>query len=153
VDNALLIHRYGLTTNTTLKDEPHVSIPPRPRPGRHVFLTFNLLNRRSELLVRHIDLLRETVRVTRSRHPFHIDTWVVLPDHMHRVWTLPDGDADFALRWNSFTIFRFFTMPRHRRNRWRQWHSAGYRYFYAHLNWNLLCLRLHSPSDPRNLNS
>ncbi|WP_312243467.1 REP-associated tyrosine transposase [Stutzerimonas nitrititolerans] len=68
-------------------------------PGATYFFTVNLLNRRSDLLVRHIDLLRETVRATRSRHPFHIDAWVVLPDHMHCVWTLPDGDADFALRW------------------------------------------------------
>jgi len=68
-------------------------------PGATYFFTVNLLNRRSDLLVRHIDLLRETVRATRSRHPFHIDAWVVLPDHMHCVWTLPDGAADFALRW------------------------------------------------------
>jgi len=68
-------------------------------PGATYFFTVNLLNRRSDLLVRHIDLLRETVRATRLRHPFHIDAWVVLPDHMHCVWTLPDGDAGFALRW------------------------------------------------------
>src|SRR5690606_12162345 len=68
-------------------------------PGATYFFTVNLLDRRSDLLVRHIGLLRETVRATRSRHPFHIDAWVVLPDHMHCVWTLPDGDADFALRW------------------------------------------------------
>ncbi|WP_336315814.1 REP-associated tyrosine transposase [Stutzerimonas stutzeri] len=68
-------------------------------PGATYFFTVNLLNRRSDLLVRYIDLLREAVRATRSRHPFHIDAWVVLPDHMHCVWTLPDGDSDFALRW------------------------------------------------------
>lgn len=68
-------------------------------PGATYFFTVNLLNRRSDLLVRHIDLLRETVRATRSRYPFYIDAWVVLPDHMHCVWTLPDGDVDFALRW------------------------------------------------------
>ncbi|MGK9064486.1 REP-associated tyrosine transposase [Stutzerimonas chloritidismutans] len=68
-------------------------------PGATYFFTVNLRNRRSDLLVRHIDLLRKTVRATRERHPFHIDAWVVLPDHMHCVWTLPDDDADFALRW------------------------------------------------------
>lgn len=68
-------------------------------PGATYFFTVNLFNRRSDLLVCHIDLLRDTVRATRSRHPFQIDAWVVLPDHMHCVWTLPDGDADFALRW------------------------------------------------------
>ena len=87
--------------NTTLKDESPcpATAAPKCRAPRIFFFTVNLLNRRSDLLVRHIDLLRETVRATRSRHPFHIDAWVVLPDHMHCVWTLPDGDADFALRW------------------------------------------------------
>lgn len=100
VDYAFLIHRYGPPTSTTLKDEPPFSRYRRAQvPGATYFFTVNLLNRRSDLLVRQTDLLRETVRATRSRHPFHIDDWVVLPDHMHCVWTLPDGDADFALRW------------------------------------------------------
>ncbi|MDP1636813.1 MAG: hypothetical protein Q8L62_01775 [Candidatus Nitrotoga sp.] len=38
----------------------------------------------------------ETVRVAR---PFVIDAWVLLPDHLHCVCTLPDGDADFSTRW------------------------------------------------------
>lgn len=38
----------------------------------------------------------ETVRVAR---PFVIDAWVLLPDHLHCVWTLPEGDADFSNRW------------------------------------------------------
>ena len=42
-------------------------------PGATYFFTVNLLNRRSALLVRHVALLRETVRATRARHPFHID--------------------------------------------------------------------------------
>jgi len=36
---------------------------------------------------------------TRGRYPFVIDAIVVLPDHLHAVWTLPPGDADFSLRW------------------------------------------------------
>ena len=38
--------------------------------------------------------------------PFHIDTWVVLPDHMHCVWTLPPGDDDYSNRWKVIK-FRF----------------------------------------------
>jgi putative transposase len=68
-------------------------------PGATYFFTVNLRDRRSDLLIRHIDLLRDTVRATKARHPFHIDAWVVLPDHMHCLWTLPECDADFALRW------------------------------------------------------
>ena len=37
----------------------------------------------------------------RARAPFHIDAWVVLPDHMHCLWTLPEGDADFPGRWQA----------------------------------------------------
>ncbi|HLV18988.1 MAG TPA: transposase [Pseudomonas sp.] len=68
-------------------------------PGATYFFTVNLWDRSSDLLVRHIDLLREAVGATRARHPFRIDAWVVLPDHMHCLWTLPPGDADFAVRW------------------------------------------------------
>ncbi|UQY34196.1 transposase [Pseudomonas fulva] len=67
--------------------------------GATYFFTVNLRDRTSNLLTREIDLLRETVRATRARHPFHIDAWVVLPDHMHCLWTLPPGDANFARRW------------------------------------------------------
>lgn len=69
-------------------------------PGGTYFFTVNLLERRNnDLLVRHIDVLREAVRVTRQSHPFHIAAWVVLPEHMHCIWTLPPGDADYVNRW------------------------------------------------------
>ena len=64
-------------------------------PGGTWFFTVNLLEpHRNDLLIREIDLLRETVKQVRERRPFRIDAWVVLPDHMHTVWTLPPGDAD-----------------------------------------------------------
>jgi putative transposase len=47
----------------------------------------------------HIDALRIAFRATRRQHPFTVETMVVLPDHLHTVWTLPAGDADFAKRW------------------------------------------------------
>ncbi len=52
-------------------------------PGATYFLTVNLRDCRSELLVRQIERLRETVRTTRAHHPFYIDAWVVQPDHIH----------------------------------------------------------------------
>jgi len=74
----------------------------RPRlPGATIFFTVNLADRSSDLLVRRIDLLRAAVRATRAAHPFEIKAWVVLPDHMHCIWRLPDGDADYALRWRQ----------------------------------------------------
>src|SRR5271155_1404844 len=51
------------------------------------------------LLTEHIDALRAAFRYARRLHPFTIDAVVVLPDRLHAIWTLPEGDADFALRW------------------------------------------------------
>jgi len=69
-------------------------------PGGTWFFTVNLLERRrNDLLVRHFDLLRCSVAVERGRRPFSVVAWVVLPDHMHWIWSLPEGDADYATRW------------------------------------------------------
>lgn len=46
-----------------------------------------------------VALLRNAFRTVRSKRPFELDAMVVLPDHLHCVWTLPPGDADFATRW------------------------------------------------------
>jgi putative transposase len=70
-------------------------------PGGTYFFTVNLYDRRRPLLVEKIDLLRKAVRETKSARPFHIDAWVVLPDHLHCLWTLPPGDTDFSLRWRA----------------------------------------------------
>ena len=43
--------------------------------------------------------LRHAVNDVRQTHPFDIDAWVLLPDHLHCIWTLPDGDRDFSKRW------------------------------------------------------
>jgi putative transposase len=73
----------------------------RPRiPGASVFFTVALADRMSDTLVREVQALREAVRLTRSERPFAIDAWVVLPDHLHCVWTLPEGDTDFSTRWS-----------------------------------------------------
>lgn len=72
----------------------------RPRiGGARVFFTVNLANRHSDLLVRHIDLLRDAVRKTRDERPFGIEAWVVLPNHMHCIWQMPLDEPDYSLRW------------------------------------------------------
>lgn len=43
--------------------------------------------------------LREAINSVREKKPFTIDAWVLLPDHLHCIWTLPEGDADFSSRW------------------------------------------------------
>lgn len=70
------------------------------QPGGTYFFTVNLNDRaNNDLLIRYIDLLREAVRDVRAKHPFEIVAWVVLPEHMHAIWTLPQGDVDYAKRW------------------------------------------------------
>ena len=68
-------------------------------PGGSFFFTVNLADRKLALLTAHIELLREAFRKTRQRHPFTVDAIVILPDHIHAIWTMPKGDADFATRW------------------------------------------------------
>jgi len=70
-------------------------------PGACYFFTVNLLERKRGLLVEHVDLLRESVRLCKEKRPFHIDAWVVLPEHMHAIWTLPELDEDFSNRWKA----------------------------------------------------
>ena len=80
-------------------------------PGGTFFFTVNLLDRRSDLLVRHIDARRDAVRGVRTRAPFRVDAWVVLPDHMHCLWSLPEGDADFPGRWRAIKIAFAKSLP------------------------------------------
>ena len=69
--------------------------------GGTFFFTVNLEDRRRSLLTDHIGELRAAVREIRQRHPFTIDAMVVLPDQLHAVWTLPDGEANFSLLWRQ----------------------------------------------------
>ncbi len=54
---------------------------------------------RQPLLVEHVDELRAAFAYVMKRHPVRIDAAVVLPDHLHCIWTLPPGDRNFAMRW------------------------------------------------------
>ena len=72
-----------------------------PVPGGTYFFTVTLCNRNNDWLVTHVDLLRDALRQTQRIQPFDIDAMVILPDHLHAVWTLPPDDADFAQRWRA----------------------------------------------------
>ncbi len=67
--------------------------------GATYFFTVNLADRSSRLLVDRVETLRESVRQVRKAHPFEIVAWVVMPNHLHTVWRLPGGDADYSTRW------------------------------------------------------
>ncbi|OGT36156.1 MAG: transposase [Gammaproteobacteria bacterium RBG_16_51_14] len=68
--------------------------------GGTYFFTVNLADRRSDVLVQHIDDLREVMKTVKDAHPFTILAMVVLPEHLHAIWRLPQGDADYPLRWS-----------------------------------------------------
>ncbi|EMK0360886.1 TPA: transposase [Klebsiella aerogenes] len=70
-------------------------------PGGCWFFTVNMQNRHSDLLTRHIDHLRAAIACTKRKRPFQINSWVVLPEHMHCIWTLPEGDSDYSGRWRE----------------------------------------------------
>ena len=56
---------------------------------------------RRPILASHeaVDVLRNAFRSVRQSRPFEIDAIVVMPDHLHCIWTLPPDDADFSTRW------------------------------------------------------
>ncbi|MGP1357760.1 REP-associated tyrosine transposase [Roseicyclus sp.] len=64
-----------------------------------IFFTVCLADRSSTALLDHLDVLREAVRVVLRDRPFDILAWVVLPDHMHAVWRLPEADPNYSQRW------------------------------------------------------
>lgn len=69
-------------------------------PGATFFFTVNTHLRQPFLIDSDVRAaLREGIDRVRSTMPFQIDAWVLLPDHLHCVWTLPVGDADFSTRW------------------------------------------------------
>ncbi len=70
-------------------------------PGAKYFFTVSLADRSSDLLVREVAHLRAAFAVTQRERPFWCDAFVVLPDHLHAVWTLPPGDADYSTRWGA----------------------------------------------------
>jgi len=68
-------------------------------PGGTFFFTVALEDRRTRTLVEHVDILRAAFRTAREERPFTIEAIVVLPEHLHTIWTLPEHDADFSGRW------------------------------------------------------
>jgi putative transposase len=68
--------------------------------GSCYFFTVVTYRRRAILCDDAVRLaLRDAINTVRASRPFFIDAWVLLPDHLHCVWTLPEGDVDFSTRW------------------------------------------------------
>ena len=76
-------------------------------PGGTYFFTQTLQDRCADYLTQHIDLLRMAMKKTQQQAPFKIVAIVVLPEHMHTIWTLPENDNQYANRWRL--IKSYFT--------------------------------------------
>jgi len=67
--------------------------------GGCYFFTVNLCDRKSDFLVRYVDCLRESFSDAQHKSFFTIDAIVILPEHLHAILSLPEGDDDFSSRW------------------------------------------------------
>jgi len=76
-------------------------------PGATWFFTVALADRTSALLTDEISLLRQSCREVANRYPFSTIAVCILPEHLHAIWQLPPGDANYSLRWSL--IKRFFS--------------------------------------------
>jgi REP-associated tyrosine transposase len=67
--------------------------------GGCFFFTVNLAQRNQSLLTEQVDGLRACMKKVQQTHPFVVEAIVILPDHLHAIWTLPPEDHDYAKRW------------------------------------------------------
>jgi putative transposase len=68
-------------------------------PGGTYFFTLTLRDRKSDWLTRYCGQVINAMKKVRAIHPFKTIALVILPDHLHAMWTLPDGDSNYSLRW------------------------------------------------------
>jgi len=82
-------------------------------PGGTYFFTVVTYRRRAILTdsESHI-ILRDVINKVKQRYPFVIDAWVLLPDHIHCIWTLPTDDNEYAKRWGMIKPGRVRTAHR-----------------------------------------
>lgn len=86
----------------------------RARTGTTYFFTLVSYRRQPILCQAPIrSALRVALQNVRATRPFQIDAWVLMPDHVHCIWTLPDGDVDYSTRWALIknSVARFAKLP------------------------------------------
>jgi putative transposase len=70
-------------------------------PGSRYFFTVVTYNREPLLTSSWArDCLDDAIRVVQGKIPFEVEAFVLLPDHLHSIWRLPENDSDFSTRWN-----------------------------------------------------
>ncbi len=71
----------------------------RTKGGTYFFTVVTFQRQRFLIRKNARMVLRQAVESVRNYYPFDIDAWVLLPDHLHCIWTLPQNDDDFSKRW------------------------------------------------------
>ena len=74
-------------------------------PGGTYFFTVTLADRTSSALVDNVTALRMAFHIARHERPFTIEAIVILPEHLHAIWTLPSCDSDFSGRWKRIKAY------------------------------------------------
>ena len=97
------------TKNITCKNTKHINQTPKPKNmqyrrararGGTYFFTLVTYNREKLFNIEgNITLLRAAFQQVMDSRPFTIDAHVIMPEHFHFIWTLPEDDRDFSMRW------------------------------------------------------
>ncbi len=101
-------------------------------PGACYFFTVVTWHRRPLFdQADNIDLLRQSIRTVMQQRPFRIDAMVVLPDHLHCLWRMPENDSDFSGRWRAIKqhVSRKIDAPVNQRKEKQVWQPR----FWEHL--------------------
>ena len=72
---------------------------PRTAEGTFFFTVVTFGRRKILTLNMSRQILSAAIKEVQAQYPFFIEAWVLLPEHIHAIWTLPDGDTDYSKRW------------------------------------------------------
>lgn len=81
--------------------------------GASYFFTINIRDRQSQLLTTYIDELRLAYQKTQQKMPFTTDAIIILPDHIHALWTFPENDNDYPTRIRLLKSYFSRKLPAH----------------------------------------
>ena len=85
-------------------------------PGATYFFTVAAYSRFNQDLTLHADLLKACILTEQHAAPFSVLAAVLLPDHLHMIWRLPDHDADYSTRWRRIKARFSRSIPRENRH-------------------------------------
>ena len=112
----------------------------RDRTAGGTFFFTVVTHKRRKILCdpENVNLLKDALKNVKKRHPFEIDAFVLLPEHLHCIWTLPDGDRDFSKRWRliksglSRRCDERYKLDRSSSREWKKEQAIWQRRFWEH---------------------